>query len=555
MHQANRPAILLFLLTALSLLPQASRACGGFFCTTVPINQAGEQIVFHQQDNEITAMVRILYAGEAEDFSWVVPVPTTPAISLGSDTTFNELELSTRPQFNLQQEGQVCEKDRLAFAPTAPGSSGGAVDEADGGVTIEEQLIVGAFDIDIVSSDNPDDMALWLQDNNYLLTDRGRDLIEPYVTAGMKFVALKLRSGEQTGSIQPLIMKYQSIQPMVPIRLTAIAAQDDMGVLVWVVNNARAVPENYEHVIPNYSKLDWYSGSFNAYNSYLSLITDAMNEAGGQGFATDYAGGITSTIRNSLTQTTDIQLVLNSLDNIGGDAQYITESLFQSPDPALTLASLQSILPLSGEGNTNLYFNPDELSAVYTADELRAARIALREAIVERQLEPIGNGVELLPQSAYLTRLYTTLSADEMTLDPVFTYNAQMPEQAIAREARLQASCTANVSEWSLTLGKGTNRENEVVIRAVDQPIPIFNVPIALDDQPAAFARQRTSADAAPQLLFEATASTIDIAADGSVSGGSMISASSDNDSGFLGAFGPVLMLVGSTILFTRRRL
>lgn len=556
MRHVKTSATILFLITALSLLPQLSRACGGFFCTTVPINQAGEQIVFHQQDTQITAMVRILYAGEAEDFSWIVPVPTTPEISLGSDTTFNELELATRPQFNLQQDGQVCNKDQIIFAPTAP-SDNATNDEEGGGVTIEEQLSLGAFEIDIVSSDNADDMALWLEENNYLLTDRGRDLIAPYVTAGMKFVAMKLRSGEQAGSIQPLIMKYQSEKPMVPIRLTAVAAQDDMGVLVWVVNNSRAVPENYEHVIPNYSKLNWYSGSSNAYNSYQTLITDAMNEAGGQGFATDYAGAITSNIRNSLTQTRDIQQLINTLDLIESDAQYLTESLFQSPDPASTLASLQLILPLPDGVSTNLYFNLNELDSVYTTDELRAARIALRDAIVERQLEPISNGVELLPESAYLTRLYTTLSADEMTLDPVFTYNPEMPEQSIAREALLQASCTANVSQWSLTLGKGTNRDEEVVIRAVDQPIPFFNVPIALDDQPAAFARQRTSGDAAPELLFEATASTIDIAANGTVSGGSSIiavSSDDDGDGGFLGALGPMLLLIGSLFMFARKR-
>lgn len=552
MRCTNLLSAIVFVAAALALLPQTSKACGGFFCTTLPINQAGEQIVFRQQGDEITAMVRILYSGEAEDFSWVVPVPTVPDISLGSDITFNELELSTRPQFNLQQEGQVCEKDQFVFAASenAPTAD---LDSSDGGVTIEEQLSVGAFEIDIVSSDNADDMAIWLEENNYLLTDRGRDLIEPYVLAGMKFVALKLRSGEQTGSIQPLIMKYESSKPMVPIRLTAIAAEDDMGVLVWVVNDARAIPENYEHVIPNYSKLDWYSGQFNAYNSYLALITDAMNEAGGgQGFATDYAGAITSNIRDSLTQTSDIQQFVNTLDNIVDNAEYISASLFQSNDFSGTLALLQTLLPLSDGLTTNIYSDPDAMRAVFTTDELSAARLALRAAIIERQLEPITNGVELLTQGAYMTRLYTTLSANEMTVDPVFAYNAQMPEQSIVREALLQASCTNNVSQWSLTLGQGTGREGEVVISAIDQPIPFFSVPVALDDQPAAFARQRTSGDAAPELLFEATASTIDIGADGSVSGGSITSASTSSDDGFLGAYGPIMLLIGSSLLFTR---
>jgi len=77
-------------LSALILFsPLPSQACGGFFCTTVPINQAAEQIVFRQEEGKVTAMVRILYSGNAEDFSWVVPVPSIPEISLGANITFD----------------------------------------------------------------------------------------------------------------------------------------------------------------------------------------------------------------------------------------------------------------------------------------------------------------------------------------------------------------------------------------------------------------------------------------------------------------------------------
>ena len=85
-------------------------------------------------------------------------------------------------------------------------------------------------------------------------------------------------------------MNYESDQPMIPIRLTAVAALPDMGVLVWLLGSARAVPLNYLHVTPNYTRLNWYAGTTNAYASYQTLITAAMDEAGGQGFATDYAG-------------------------------------------------------------------------------------------------------------------------------------------------------------------------------------------------------------------------------------------------------------------------
>jgi len=546
-----RHVFALYVFLSFALTPMPSSACGGFFCTTVPINQAAEQIVFRQQGNEVTAMVRILYSGNAEDFSWVVPVPDVPEISLGADATFNELDFATRPQFDLQVIGNVCPQDGVIFAESA------AVDVADesasDGVLIEEELTIGPFDIDIVSSDNPDDMAIWLRDNGYLLNDRGLELIEPYVLAGMKFVAVKLQSGESSGSIQPLIMKYPSEKPMVPIRLTAIAAQQDMGVLVWVVNDARAVPENYEHVTPNYTKLDWYSGSFNAYVSYQNLITDAMNEAeSGQGFATDYAGAITNEIRRGLTDASTVEANLVQLDTVSDDASYLSNSLLISTNPSAALASLQAILPLPEGRNTNLYFDSGELAAVYTAAELRDARIRVRESIVTRELEPIRNGVELLPEGAYITRLYTTISADEMTADPTFNYNSAMPEQPRTRTATLNASCENDVSHWSLTLGEGTGREGERVLEVSGQPIPVGVLPEPINDQPAAFLRQKTSADAAPELIYQVELNVLDIAADGSF--GPVQSESNSDDGGFLGALGLGWFLLAVTALWTRHR-
>ena len=568
MHNIRRLFIAASILIV-AIEPFPAMACGGFFCTTQPINQAAEQIVFHQDGNQVTAMVRILYTGEAEDFSWVVPVPDTPEISLGADATFNELEFATRPQFNLLTEGNVCEQDMFVNL-AQPAAEASAADAGDGGVQIEEELTIGPFDIDIVSSDNADDMSIWLEDNGYFLDDRGRDLIEPYVLDGMKFVAVKLRSGESSGSIQPLIMQYPSEKPMIPIRLTAVAAQDDMGVLVWVVNDARAIPENYEHVTPNYTKLDWYSGSFNAYLSYQNLITEAMDEAGGQGFATDYAGGITADIRGALTDVDVIEGNLALLDAIENDAEYLTSSLFINTNPSAALANISAVLPLPEGQDTNLYFDSAQLAAVFTPAELSDARIAMRQAIVDRELTPIADSVALLPQDAYLTRLFTTLSASDMTVDPTFNFNSNMPEQSIQREALLNASCENGTSQWSLTLGSGTGREGEKVLEVNDEPIPFLVLPTPIDDQPSAFLRQRTSANAEPELLFQAESSLLEIGAvdngadgngavdngadgNGAVDNGAIGSVAASNDDGFLGAAGFGWLLIATAGLWSRR--
>ena len=553
----------ILLASTLSTTSKPLQACGGFFCQTAPINQAGEQIVFRQEGDEITAMVRILYSGSAEEFSWVVPVPNTPEISLGSDITFTQLEFATRPQFFLERRGEQCEEFVPNFGGTPDTAGAPGNDEDDSGVFIEQELQIGPFDIDIVSSDNPDDLAIWLQDNGYELTDRGAELLAPYITDGMKFVAVKLLNGEGIDSIQPLLMKYTSDKPVIPIRLTAVAAMPDMGVLTWVVADARAVPENYEHVTPNYTRLNWYTGSGNAYASYQTLITEAMNEtAEGQGFATDYAGEISDEIVSQLPNTERLEEILEDLDS-RDDANFIAYSFFNfffnSNTFSSRVAVLQRELPIEGDDvSINVaaanYQTTEGLQSQYSPEQLRAARIALRDFIVTREIEPVLNANALLPQGAYMTRLFTTLSAEEMTKDPSFSYNASMPDQAIERNALLESSCGENGTEWTLTLGEGTDREGEVVV-AANQPIPFNAAPAGVDTQPAAILRERTSDDAAPELLFKAEPGVLEIAADGSVSNTGIVISDADDDSDFLGSSGPVLLLLASGLLALRRHI
>lgn len=505
-------------------VPMKSEACGGFFCTTIPINQAAEQIVFRQEPGMVTAMVRIIYSGAAEDFSWVVPVPNTPELSIGSDTTFTELDFATQPNFNLRINGNTCDADFLAVPISQSVAESAVSDSDDGGVTIEQEQEVGPFDTQVISSENPDDMAIWLADNGYDIGDRGAELLAPYVNDGMKFVALKLRSGEASGSIQPLIMRYASNRPMVPIRLTAVAAMEDMGVLVYAVNDqlGRAIPDNYLHVVPNLTRLDWFNGPLNAYGSYQNLITEAMDEAGGQGFATDFAGTITSDVSNFFTDPSNIENSINQLNEIQNDAEYLSQSLFTTPNTQGALNTIQVALPLPDGLTQDLYFSPDRLASVYTPEQLATARLTMNDYLVSRELEPLQDSVALVPEGAYLTRLFTTLSADEMTVDPTFDYNTTMPDQPRNREATVNASCTNDVSNWTLTLGAGTGRDGEVVLDVSGEPIPGFGIgiPTPIDVQPAAFAQQRTSADAEPETLVQAVFSPMTIAADGAVDGG-----------------------------------
>ena len=73
---------------------------------------------------------------------------------------------------------------------------------------------------------------------------------------------------------------------MIPIRPTAVAANDDMGVMVWVLGESRAVPVNYKALELNQALINWLNGARN----YNQVVIAAANEAGGQGFVRERAG-------------------------------------------------------------------------------------------------------------------------------------------------------------------------------------------------------------------------------------------------------------------------
>ena len=57
--------------------------------------------------------------------------------------------------------------------------------------------------------------------------------------------------------LQQVSLTFSSATPMIPIKLTAVAANDEMGVLVWVLGNARAVAMNYRTLVLDDALIDF----------------------------------------------------------------------------------------------------------------------------------------------------------------------------------------------------------------------------------------------------------------------------------------------------------
>ncbi len=275
-----RPSIAAAALGAL-LAPAVASACGGFFCNASPVDQTAERIIFVQEDAEtVTSYVEINYQGEPDGFAWVVPVPAVPELDVWHGQAFDALDMATQPVFNTPW---FC-----GFDLDNDGAGDPSVEEQEGGVDVLARERVGPFDTATIQSEDPRALVEWLRVNDYRITPAMEPFIELYTREGMKFLAMKLAPGEDTDAIRPIKMTYAAAGPAVPLRLTAVAAQLEMGVKVWVLGEGRYGPSNVPDVEVPEADLKFDQARWQT--NYLALVARKVDDAGGRGFVTEMAG-------------------------------------------------------------------------------------------------------------------------------------------------------------------------------------------------------------------------------------------------------------------------
>ena len=470
--------------------PLPARACGGLFCSSAnPVNQAAEQIIFvDNPDGSVTAVIQILYEGPAHQFAWVLPVPGNPTVGVSSEQALATVKGLTNPQYSLQRTfADGCG----AFgnsAPTAGGVPRGSADAgADPGATVLASGAVGPYDYNTIAvdptADDPADVAIkWLADNGYDVGALGPDVLRPYLLEGLNLIAFKLDKNSNAGSIRPVMLNYESERPSIPIRPTAVAANDDMGVMVFLLSSDRGIPQNYKALELNEALIDWFMPMRN-YNEVVSLAAD---EAMGQGFVTEFAGPhanlsgfqgplqIFPDFQRQNWQTFQaaphpdaLQMIQEATNSWGG---------WDGFDDALRKAVT---LPA-----TIAYADFKNCTQCYIAEPGVAfnATTFLRE-LYELVIKPMQETQALFDSRPYLTRLYTTMSAAEMTMDPVFAFNPDLDDVSNIHTATQVIECGTSGNPfgadapWSVELPQGGS------VRGSGQgvwPIDVMSQPAAI---------------------------------------------------------------------------
>jgi hypothetical protein len=79
-------------------------------------------------------------------------------------------------------------------------------------------------------------------------------------------------------------------------------------------------------------------------------------------------------------------------------------------------------------------------------------------------LTPIQVTADLFEQHPYVTRLYTTMSGDEMTVDPVFDFNPDLGDVSNLHTAERTLTCDGPSGVWRVTFQNGQRHRSSVLV-------------------------------------------------------------------------------------------
>lgn len=443
----------LALASAMALAPSEARACGGTFCDAnlpgqMPVDQTGETILFAIDNGYVEAHVQIEYdGGDASEFAWLVPVPEVPELEIGSWRLVQAVLDGTVPvhgfEDNLVCDGPLPPGGGSVFlqAPDGGGASGG--EDPD----VLAQAVVGAFEYAILQGGTSETITQWLQDNDYAVSDDAPPILDEYIAEGHVFVALRLRHNQGVTDIHPIVIRFPGNEPCIPIRLTRVAAKEDMDIRALFLGEARVVPTTYRHVLLNRVRLDW----LNLGTNYRELVTMAVDapESAGRGFVTEFAGS-TDVVDGSVLDTTNLDPgaftgvpVVQVVDVLVGMGLMECDSNECNWFHELAPSLVHEFLPVpAGVSEGDFYSCLSCYAGLIDAQAWDAD--AFVAAFTERIVAPLQHGQDLLDTWPYVTRLYTTISPHEMTVDPMFTENSELPDVANRHGAQRDQHCCGN---------------------------------------------------------------------------------------------------------------
>ena len=252
-------------LAALIVAAAPARPDGAFVWRRgADLNEPAQKAVIGWDGKTQTLVLQVKYEGPADDFAWVVPLPSRPQVDAieAAQSPFPELSLYTQR--------------RARWGLRGPMDT-----EKTHGVAVLERKVVGVYDVAVLAATDPAALSKWLNANGYAFPSTRTDVLEHYTAKRWFYVAMRIDRkalGSQAvkklkiGELQPVRFRFPTRQPVYPLKISSINA-GTTEVLLYVLTRtplAVANPGNRRGLaidgnIPRFLSKDYTDPAFGTY--------------------------------------------------------------------------------------------------------------------------------------------------------------------------------------------------------------------------------------------------------------------------------------------------
>jgi MYXO-CTERM domain-containing protein len=212
--------------------------------------------------------------------------------------------------------------------------------------------------------------------------------------------------------------------------------------------------DDFYEIRLNPAAIAWFASGRN----YRAIATAAVNEAGGRGFIREYAGPSSIAERALYDEANfDFEQMRGARD----PANTVYWVLARFPLDATLAEILAQFAPMpayvADQGIAPIdYYSCMECWGVPEQVDTEGLEAALDAVLVT----PLRDAQALFDRHPYVTRLFTTISPDEMIVDPLFRENDTVPDVSNVQVAQAQRRCDVfhrerNTAPIHLTLPDG----------------------------------------------------------------------------------------------------
>lgn len=236
-------------------------------------------VIYAEEDGTEDLIVQAGVRGQADEFAWIIPVPSMPEVTSADAELFYEAAWMTRPEYRHRGDAGGCACDE-GFQTQPAGSSGGDV-------TIYDELTVGVYAVRIVGADSTAALADSLEAWGYLHEANRSVVLETlghYVDKDWIFVALRVQGDGFTpghpndfyyGGTDPVRLRFETGEPVYPLRISAMSADEISDVTLYVCARHRMTFPGAETLYANRIDSHERAQVQQAYETFAEVLPDA----------------------------------------------------------------------------------------------------------------------------------------------------------------------------------------------------------------------------------------------------------------------------------------